>query len=89
MNWFELFIVFMWIGVAVEFIFISYILVEYFLWKREFKEKRDSKCEPSAPILEGLAAKEFLNIIEQNKNKKVPKEDFDRAKKAFKNFEVI
>lgn len=46
-------------------------------------------CGPSAPILEGVAAEEFLKTIEQNKNKKVPKELYDRAKESYKRFKVI
>lgn len=44
---------------------------------------------PSNPILEGAAAEEFLKTIEQNKNKKVPKEEYDRAKENYKKFKVI
>lgn len=42
-----------------------------------------------APVLDGIAAEEFLKTIEQNKNKKVPKKEYDRAKENYKKFKVI
>lgn len=48
-----------------------------------------SQPGPSAPILEGKAAEEFLKTIKQNENKKVPKELYDRAKENYKRLKII
>jgi hypothetical protein len=39
------------------------------------------------PVLKGEAARRFLEIIRANEleQKKVPKEDYDRAKEAYRN----
>ncbi len=41
------------------------------------------------PILKGEDARRFLKKIKENEHKKVPKADYERAKKAYKNFDVI
>ena len=41
------------------------------------------------PVLTGKDAERFARIIKENENKKVPAEDYQRAKEAFKNFKVI
>ena len=38
------------------------------------------------PVLKGEAARRFLKIIRENERKKVPKEDYERAKEAYRNF---
>ena len=43
----------------------------------------------SANILIGEDARRFERIIKENETKKVPQEDYDRAKKAYQNFKVI
>lgn len=40
-------------------------------------------------ILHGEDAKRFERIIKENETKKVPTEDYERAKKAYQNFKVI
>jgi hypothetical protein len=37
------------------------------------------------PDLKGEAARRFLEIIRENEQKKVPKEDYERAKEAYRN----
>jgi hypothetical protein len=37
------------------------------------------------PVLKGEAARRFLEIIRENERKKVPKEDYERAKEAYRN----
>ena len=62
-----------------------------FLWygslsrmkRTEFNLKAAS---PSAPVLEGEAAEGFWKTIEKNKTRSIPKEDFDRAQRAYKSF---
>ena len=41
------------------------------------------------PVLKGKDARRFLEDVRKNEHKKVSKEDYERAKKAYKNFEVI
>jgi len=41
------------------------------------------------PVLTGKDAKRFHKIIKENEHKKVSKQDYERAKKAYNNFEVI
>jgi hypothetical protein len=41
------------------------------------------------PVLKGEAARRFLKIIRENERKKVPKEDYERAKEAYRNFKVV
>jgi hypothetical protein len=41
------------------------------------------------PILRGKHARGFLKKIRENEHKKVSKESYERAKKAYRNFEVI
>lgn len=36
------------------------------------------------PVLKGEAARRFLEIIRENERKKVPKEDYERAKEAYR-----
>lgn len=37
------------------------------------------------PVLKGEATRRFLEIIRENERKKVPKEDYERAKAAYRN----
>lgn len=41
------------------------------------------------PVLKGEAAPHFLKTIWENERKKVPKEDYERAKNAYRNFKVV
>lgn len=41
------------------------------------------------PVLTGKNAQHFLTTIKENEQKKVPKEDYVRAKKAYKKFKII
>jgi len=41
------------------------------------------------PVLQVEAARRFLETIRENKQKKVPKADYERAKEAYKNLEVV
>jgi hypothetical protein len=41
------------------------------------------------PVLTGEAAKKFLKQIKENGNKKVPKEDYERAKRNCLKFEIV
>lgn len=41
------------------------------------------------PVLEGKDARRFEKIMKENENRKVPKEDYERAKEAYKNFKLI
>lgn len=41
------------------------------------------------PILTGKDADRFQRIIKENEHKKVPVSDYERAKKAYGNFQVI
>jgi hypothetical protein len=41
------------------------------------------------PVLEGEAARRFLQTIRENEQKKVPKADYERAKEAYRNFKVV
>lgn len=43
----------------------------------------------SANILFGDDARRFERIIKENETKKVPAEDYERAKKAYQNFKLI
>lgn len=43
----------------------------------------------SANILLGEDARRFERIIKENETKKVPAEDYERAKKSYQNFKVI
>ena len=40
------------------------------------------------PVLKGEAARHFLKTI-RNERKKVPKENYERAKNAYRNFKVV
>jgi hypothetical protein len=37
------------------------------------------------PVLKGESARRFLEIIRENERRKVPREDYERAKKAYRN----
>ena len=50
------------------------------------RERNHIAAGPSAPVLEGEVAEEFLETIEKNKTRRVPKSSFDRAQRAYKNF---
>lgn len=41
------------------------------------------------PVLKGEAARRFLKIIRENERKKVPEEDYERAKEAYRDFKVV
>ena len=41
------------------------------------------------PILTGKDAERFQKIIKANEYKKVPASDYERAEKAYRNFDVI
>lgn len=41
------------------------------------------------PVLTGKVARRFLKKIRENEKKKVPKADYERAKKAYEKFELI
>ncbi|MCW5213180.1 hypothetical protein VU04_09765 [Desulfobulbus sp. TB] len=41
------------------------------------------------PVLKGEAARRFLKTIRENEQKKVPKADYQRAKEAYRNFQVV
>lgn len=41
------------------------------------------------PVLTGEAAREFLKQIKENENKKVPKENYERAKRAWNRAKII
>lgn len=41
------------------------------------------------PVLTGKNARRFLAIIKDNERKKVPRADYERAKKTYKKFTVI
>ena len=43
----------------------------------------------SANILAGDDARRFERIIKENETKKVPTEDYERAKRAYQNFKLI
>jgi len=41
------------------------------------------------PVLTGKDAERFNRIMKENEPRKVPKEDYERARKAYKNFKLI
>ncbi len=41
------------------------------------------------PVLTGKDAARFTSIIKANESKKVPAQDYERARKAFENFKMI
>ncbi len=48
-----------------------------------------AKLIKETPVLTGKNAKRFQKIIKENEHKRVSKEDYERAKKAYLNFEII
>ncbi len=41
------------------------------------------------PVLSGKDAKRFNEIVKRNENIKVPRSDFERAKRAYANLRII
>ena len=50
------------------------------------RERNLKAAGPSTPVLEDEVAEEFLETVDRNRIRKVPKSSFDRAQRTYKNF---
>lgn len=54
--------------------------------EEELSRRERNRIAASPSVLEGEAAEGFLETIEKNKTRSIPKEEFDRAQRTYKNF---